>query len=111
MLIIEQADTQPVFRHADGTLYGQPLRAESAEAFTKMFSALRHLGVREHEVQTVLVELHASHGGGSRARPRMPLVHALTRSCPRTRNNPAAKPKRSLIAAIGQWIASTAKRA
>ena len=54
-----QTDTQPVFRHADGTLYGQPLRAELADRHAKTFSALRHLGFRERDVQAVLAELRA----------------------------------------------------
>jgi 5-methylcytosine-specific restriction endonuclease McrA len=62
-LIIEKSeakpDTPPIFRHADGTLYGQPLRAESADKHAKIFSALRHLGFREREVQAVLAELSA----------------------------------------------------
>jgi hypothetical protein len=62
-LIIEKpddtTDTKPVFRHADGTPYGQPLRAESADTHAKIFSALRHLGFREREVQVVLAELRA----------------------------------------------------
>jgi RuvA, C-terminal domain/HNH endonuclease len=65
-LIIERPsegpDTKPVFRHADGTPYGQPLRAESADTHAKVFSALHHLGFREREIQAVLAELRADAG-------------------------------------------------
>jgi hypothetical protein len=58
-LSIEETDSQPLFRHADGTLYGQPLQAEAAAAYSRLFSALHHLGFREREVQSVLAELRA----------------------------------------------------
>ena len=52
-LVIERTSTELAFRHADGTPYGTPygraLRADSAEAYTKIFSALRHLGFRERQ--------------------------------------------------------------
>ena len=74
-LVVERSSTQLAFRHADGTPYGQPLRAEPVEAYAKLFSALRHLGFREREVQTVLAELRAD-AGLQRAR----LEHLLRES-------------------------------
>jgi HNH endonuclease len=45
------------FRHADGTLYGQPATPHAIEVQTRVFSALRNLGFREREVRAVLAEL------------------------------------------------------
>jgi Holliday junction resolvasome RuvABC DNA-binding subunit len=45
------------FRHADGTLYGQPATPQAVDVHTKVFSALRNLGFREREVRAVLAEL------------------------------------------------------
>lgn len=48
-----------LFRHADGTLHGQPVTAHAVDAHAKVFSALRHLGFREREVRAVLAELQS----------------------------------------------------
>jgi hypothetical protein len=45
------------FRHADGTAYGQPVVPHAIDVYAKVFSALRHLGFREREVQAALAEL------------------------------------------------------
>jgi len=58
-LIIQGHAGEPCFRHADGTPYGQPVAAASADTHAKVFSALRHLGFREREVHAVLAELRA----------------------------------------------------
>jgi HNH endonuclease len=47
------------FRHADGTLYGQPATPHAVDVQTKVFSALRHLGFRERDVRAVLAELQS----------------------------------------------------
>jgi HNH endonuclease/RuvA, C-terminal domain len=47
------------FRHADGTLYGQPATPHAVDVQTKVFSALRNLGFREREVRAVLAELQS----------------------------------------------------
>ena len=51
-----------VFRHADGSPYGQPPSPGRIDAHTKVFSALRNLGFRELEVKAVLAELRADPG-------------------------------------------------
>jgi HNH endonuclease len=48
------------FRHADGTLYGQPATPHAVDVQAKVFSALRHLGFREREVRAVLAELQCA---------------------------------------------------
>jgi hypothetical protein len=59
-LIIELgADGSPVFRHAEGSPYGQAVAPRVADAHSKIFSALRQLGFREREVRAVLAELRA----------------------------------------------------
>ena len=58
-LAIERTATGLLFRHADGTPYGQPVEAVSAGTHAKVFAALRHLGFREREVRAVLAELRA----------------------------------------------------
>jgi RuvA, C-terminal domain/HNH endonuclease len=50
------------FRHADGTLYGQPVAPHAVDVQAKVFSALRNLGFREREVQAVLAELRSDAG-------------------------------------------------
>jgi hypothetical protein len=56
-LVIEPSPAGFSYRHADGTPYGQPVAAEPAAAYAKVFATLRHLGFREHDVQAVLTEL------------------------------------------------------
>jgi hypothetical protein len=48
-----------VFRHADGSVYGAVLEPQALDAQAKLFSALRHLGLKEREVRVVLTELRA----------------------------------------------------
>jgi hypothetical protein len=45
------------FRHADGSVYGQPLDPRTAEVQAKAFAALRKLGFREDEIRRGLAEL------------------------------------------------------
>jgi hypothetical protein len=59
LLIERGADGSLVFRHADGSLYGQPAAAPRVDVQARVFSALRHLGFRESEVKAVLGELRA----------------------------------------------------
>jgi hypothetical protein len=56
-LVITGGATNAQFRHADGSEYGQPARTQAIEAHAKVFSALRHLGFRQGEVQKVMAEL------------------------------------------------------
>jgi HNH endonuclease/RuvA, C-terminal domain len=55
------------FRHADGTLYGQPVTPHAVDVQAKVFSALRHLGFREREVGAVLAELQRDEHGETTA--------------------------------------------
>jgi hypothetical protein len=50
------------FRHADGSTYGQPVSAQSASAFTKVFLALRSMGFRETEARRALERVRAEPG-------------------------------------------------
>lgn len=54
---MEGSAVAPRFRHADGTPYRQPVEAQTVDAGTKVFAALRHLGFRERQVDAVLAEL------------------------------------------------------
>ena len=56
-LIIETTAAGLVFRHADGTPYGDAVTPTSIDAHAKVFSALRNLGFREREARAVLTEL------------------------------------------------------
>jgi hypothetical protein len=59
-LIIEPGpDGAPVFRHADGSPYGEAAAPRVVDAQTKVFAALRHLGFRERDVRAVLAQLRA----------------------------------------------------
>lgn len=59
-LLIERAAEGAIFfRHADGRLYGHATSPQRVDMYTKVFSALRHLGFRESEVKAVLAELRA----------------------------------------------------
>ena len=58
LLIDHEPDGALSFRHADGATYGDPIDPRRTDAHAKVFSALRHLGFREREVNTVLAELH-----------------------------------------------------
>jgi Holliday junction resolvasome RuvABC DNA-binding subunit len=59
LLIESGPDASPLFRHADGSAYGQAVAPRVADAQTKVFAALRHLGFRERDVRAVLAELRA----------------------------------------------------
>jgi hypothetical protein len=59
LLIESGPDASPQFRHADGSAYGQAVSPRVADAQTKVFAALRHLGFRERDVRAVLAELRA----------------------------------------------------
>jgi 5-methylcytosine-specific restriction endonuclease McrA len=56
-LTIEGTATQPIFRHADGSEYGQVDRAHSLDTHAKLFSALRKLGFREAQARAALAAL------------------------------------------------------
>jgi hypothetical protein len=47
------------FRHADGTLYGEPVEPRALDVSAKVFAGLRGLGFREGEIQRTLAELRA----------------------------------------------------
>jgi Holliday junction resolvasome RuvABC DNA-binding subunit len=51
------------FRHADGSVYGQPLDPRAAEIQAKAFAALRKLGFREDETRKGLREVGGEQGG------------------------------------------------
>jgi hypothetical protein len=51
------------FRHADGSVYGQPLDPRAVEIQAKAFTALRKLGFREDETRRNLSELRKEEGG------------------------------------------------
>ncbi len=57
--IVPDGESGILFRHADGTLYGQPTVAHAVDVHAKAFWALRHLGFREREVRAVLAELQS----------------------------------------------------
>jgi hypothetical protein len=57
------------YRHADGSLYGQPSNPRALDAYAKVFSALGNLGFREREVRCVLDALRQDPAFG-RARTR-----------------------------------------
>ena len=83
-LIIDGQAGELCFRHADGTLYGRPLAAASADTHSKVFSALRQLGFREREVHAVLAELRADPALQNAAVEHV-LREALRRIRPNTR--------------------------
>jgi hypothetical protein len=53
-----------VFRHADGTEYGQTPKPHPADVRSKVFSALRNMGYRESEAR-LGIERAAPHVGAS----------------------------------------------
>jgi HNH endonuclease len=59
LLIERDRDGSVIFRHADGSAHGHATAAQRIDAYTKIFSALRHLSFREGEVNAVLAELRA----------------------------------------------------
>jgi hypothetical protein len=59
LLIESGPDASPLFRHADGSAYGNAVAPRVADAQAKVFAALRHLGFRERDVRAVLAELRA----------------------------------------------------
>jgi Holliday junction resolvase RuvA-like protein len=75
-----------VFRHADGSVYGNVPEPSALDVQTKLFSALRHLGFKEREVRAVLAELRA-HAGLRGASLQDQLREALRRLRP-----PQARP-------------------
>jgi Holliday junction resolvasome RuvABC DNA-binding subunit len=73
-LVIERSDAEAlVFRHADGTSYGQKLDAAAADAGVKAFQALRGLGFKEGEARWALA--HVTDVGGEAS------VEARVRHC------------------------------
>jgi hypothetical protein len=56
-LSIQGTATNPTFRHADGSEYGQVARHRALDTHAKVFSALRGLGFREAQVRAALAEL------------------------------------------------------
>jgi len=61
-LIIEGSPAELRVQHADGTPYGEPIAAGSAEAYAKVYAGLRQLGFRERDVSAVLAKLRADAG-------------------------------------------------
>jgi hypothetical protein len=80
------------FRHADGSVYGQPLDPRVADVRAKAFGALRNLGFREGETRTVLTNLCKEYGGRLPSLGRI-LRDALARlsSAPRTASKTARR--------------------
>jgi hypothetical protein len=73
-LAVERSDAGAlVFRHADGTSYGQELDAAAADAGAKVFQALRGLGFKEGEARWALA--HMPEAGGEAS------VEARVRHC------------------------------
>jgi 5-methylcytosine-specific restriction endonuclease McrA len=88
-VLITGSATKPHFRHAGGSEYGQPETPHAIEAHTKVFSALRHLGFRESDVQVVLQQLRERNDLREAGAERL-LREALQKLAP-----PRAKPIRS----------------
>jgi hypothetical protein len=54
-LLLEGSNASDLrYRHADGSLYGQPSNPRALDAYAKVFSALCNLGFRERAVRCVL---------------------------------------------------------
>jgi 5-methylcytosine-specific restriction endonuclease McrA len=83
-LIEPGPDRALAFRHADGTPYGHPSAPQRIDTFTKIFSALCHLGFREGDVKVVLSELRAD-STLAHATAEQLLREALCRIRPRPR--------------------------
>jgi hypothetical protein len=62
LLIEKGPDGRVVFRHADGSVYGDVTQPQALDAQAKLFSALRHLGFKEREIRTVLAQSRAEPG-------------------------------------------------
>jgi Holliday junction resolvase RuvA-like protein len=62
LLIEKDPQGGVVFRHADGSVYGDVIEPQALDAQAKLFSALRHLGFKEREIRTVLAQLRADAG-------------------------------------------------
>jgi hypothetical protein len=56
-LSIQGTAANPIFRHADGSAYGQVARPRALDTHARVFSALRGLGFREAQVRAALTEL------------------------------------------------------
>jgi hypothetical protein len=84
LLIEREPDGALVFRHADGSAYGNPTDPRLIDAHTKVFSALRQLGFREGEVKAVLSELRGDAELDGAPVERL-LREALCRIRPKTR--------------------------
>jgi hypothetical protein len=56
-LIVERNAEGTDFQHADGTRYGESLAPQVADVFSKVATALRHLGFREADVRCALAKL------------------------------------------------------
>ena len=84
LLIERDRDGALTFRHADGSAYGHPTAPQHIDALAKVFAALRHLGFREGEVQTVLTEVRSDPSLAGAAVERL-LREALCRIKPHGR--------------------------
>jgi hypothetical protein len=84
LLIERYRDGSVIFRHADGTAYGHATTPQRIDAYRKIFSALRHLGFREGEVNAVLAELRTDASLAGATVERL-LREALRRIQPRAR--------------------------
>jgi hypothetical protein len=58
-LSIQGTATNPTFRHADGSEYGQVDRPRALDTHAKVFSALRGLGFREAQARAALAQLQS----------------------------------------------------
>lgn len=54
---MQRSGASLLFRHADGSAYGQSVTPQVIDAIAKVFSALRNLGFKEKEIHAVLAEL------------------------------------------------------
>jgi 5-methylcytosine-specific restriction endonuclease McrA len=93
-LIIDGRAGELCIRHADGTPYGQPVTATSADTHAKIYSALHNLGFRDREIHAVLAEIRTD-----TALRNAPIEHmlraALRRIRPNARKRPAQRADRA----------------
>jgi hypothetical protein len=71
LLVEGRVSTGLVFRHADGTMYGQRLRSREVGIYEEAFRALRGLGFREREARRALDRIRASTHVGDASVPRI----------------------------------------
>lgn len=77
-IIVEgRVSTGLTFRHADGTVYGQTVSPLAADAYSKLFQALRSMGFRETEARQALERVRASAHVGADASVEVLLREAL----------------------------------